>query len=79
VVLEGSDCAARMLGLDTFEVVASEVIDGELHVLVETPNGQVMNCHDCGVRAESKGRRTVKVRDLSSCDRPVVLLWRKRL
>lgn len=79
MVLEGSGCAARMLGLDDFEVVASEEVDGELQVLVQTPDGQVMGCHGCGVRAQSKGRRTVRVRDLPASGRPVVLVWRKRL
>jgi transposase len=79
VVLEGNGCAARMLGLDDFEVVASEEINGELQVRVQTPDGQVMGCHDCGVRAQSKGRRTVRVRDLPASGRPVVLVWHKRL
>ena len=79
MVVEGSGCAARMLGLDDFEVLESQELDGELRVLVQTPDGQVMGCHDCGVRAESKGRRTVRVRDLPVSGRPVVLVWRKRL
>jgi hypothetical protein len=33
----------------------------------------------CGVRAELHGRRTVRVRDLPSGGRPVVLWWRKRI
>ncbi len=79
MVLEGSGCAARMLGLNDFEVLGSDVVDGELQVLVATPDGQVVGCHECGVRAESKGRRSVKVRDLPASGRPVVLVWRKRL
>jgi transposase len=79
VVLEGNGCAARMLGLGGFEVLACEEVDGELHVLVQTPDGQVVGCGGCGVRAESKGRRKVRVRDLPVSGRPVVLVWRKRL
>jgi hypothetical protein len=36
-------------------------------------------CPTCGVRAVGHGRRRVKVRDLPIADRPVVLVWAKRL
>jgi transposase len=39
----------------------------------------VMGCEVCGTRAVGHGRRRVKVRDLPMADRPVVLVWAKRL
>ena len=36
-------------------------------------------CPTCGVRAVGHGRRRVVVRDLPMADRPVVLVWAKRL
>jgi transposase len=36
-------------------------------------------CETCGVRATGHGRRPVVVRDLPMAERPVVLVWAKRL
>jgi transposase len=73
-----SASATRLLGLDGFEVLAAEVVGGEWQLDVQTM-ATVVGCVGCGVRAELHGRRTVRVRDLPSGGRPVVLLWRKRL
>jgi transposase len=54
------------------------VVGGEWQLDVQTM-ATVVGCVGCGVRAELHGRRTVRVRDLPSGGRPVVLLWRKRL
>ncbi len=51
--------------------------DGELFVLAETTTARDF-CRECGVRAGSKGRARVEVRDIPSAGRPVRLVWRKR-
>ena len=73
-----SASASRLLGLDGFEVLAAQVVGGEWCLNVET-TATVVGCMGCGVRAELHGRRTVRVRDLPSGGRPVVLWWRKRI
>jgi transposase len=73
-----SASASRLLGLDGFEVLAAEVVDGEWRLTVQTM-ATVVGCVGCGVRAELHSRRTVRVRDLPSGGRPVVLAWRKRI
>jgi transposase len=72
-----SDFACVLVGMAELTVKAVEEVDGELVVLVETPS-RVVGCPSCGVRAESKGRRTTLVRDLEIAGRPTVLVWRKR-
>jgi transposase len=73
-----SASASRLLGLDGFQVLTAEVAGGEWQLTVQT-TATVVGCVGCGVRAELHGRRTVRVRDLPVCGRPVVLCWRKRL
>jgi transposase len=73
-----SASASRLLGLDGFEVLATEVASGEWRLMVQT-TAEVLGCPGCGVRAQAHGRRTVQVRDLPAGGRPVVLAWRKRL
>jgi transposase len=73
-----SASAARLLGLDGFEVLAAEIVGGEWQLIVQTTTS-VVGCGGCGMRAEAHGRRTVRVRDLPVGGRPVVLWWRKRL
>ena len=73
-----SASASRLLGLDGFEVLAAQVVDGEWQLTVQT-TATVVGCLDCGVRARLHGRRAVRVRDLPSGGRPVVLVWRKRI
>src|SRR4249919_931657 len=76
---DGSGVSA-LLGLDGF-VVRAQLLDdetGEWWLAVETTQDRVW-CPICGVRAVGHGRRRVKVRDLPVADRPVVLVWAKRL
>jgi transposase len=75
----GSDVSA-LLGLNGFVVVAQllEEETGEWWLAVETTDERAW-CPTCGVRAVGHGRRRVKVRDLPIADRPVVLVWAKRL
>ena len=75
----GSGVSA-LLGLDGF-VVRAQLLDeatGEWWLAVETTEDRAW-CPTCGVRAVGHGRRRVKVRDLPIADRPVVLVWAKRL
>ena len=75
----GSGVSA-LLGLDGF-VVRAQLLDeatGEWWLAVETIEDRAW-CPTCGVRAVGHGRRRVKVRDLPMADRPVVLVWAKRL
>ena len=51
---------------------------GEWWLAVETTEDQAW-CETCGVRAVGHRRRRVVVRDLPLADRPVVLVWAKRL
>jgi len=73
-----SASASRLLGLDGFEVLAADIVGGEWQLEVQT-TATVVGCQGCGMRAELHGRRTVRVRDLPSGGRPVVLAWPKRL
>ena len=61
-----------------FRLRAATEDDGELLMLVET-TASVVGCSGCGTRAQSKGRRRTKVRDLPVGGRPTVLVWSKRL
>ena len=76
--IDGSASAVALLGLDGFVVRAALVIDGELHQLIETTATRV-GCPSCGVIASPHDRREVRVRDLPSGGRPVVLVWSKRV
>jgi transposase len=76
---DGSGVSA-LVGLDEF-VVTAQVLDaasGEWWLAVETIEGRAW-CPACGVRAVGHGRRRVAVRDLPLADRPVVLVWDRRL
>jgi transposase len=74
---ERSDAAAVLVGMAEFVVRDAVEEDGEVWVLIETPPA-VTGCRGCGTRAQSKGRRRTKVRDLECGGRPVVLVWDKR-
>lgn len=76
--IDGSASAVALLGLEGFVVRAAEVIDGELHQMIETTATRV-GCATCGVIASLHDRREVRVRDLPSGGRPVVLVWSKRV
>ena len=73
-----SDGATVLLGMPEFVVGAQLVVGRELWLMVETTSG-VVGCEGCGTRAVGHGRRRLKVRDLPMADRPVVLVWAKRL
>ena len=76
---DGSGVSA-LVGLDGF-VVCAQLLDdasGEWWLAVETTEDRAW-CPACGVRAVGHGRRRVVVRDLPLADRPVVLVWAKRL
>jgi transposase len=71
---------SALLGLDGF-VVRAQVLDdetGEWWLAVETTEDRAW-CPLCGVGAVGHGRRRVMARDLPMADRPVVLVWAKRL
>jgi transposase len=74
---ESSDAAAVLVGMPEFVVHAAVEEGREVWVLIETPPAPTA-CSGCGSRAESKGRRRTKVRDLEAGGRPVVLVWDKR-
>src|SRR6478752_2840043 len=61
-----------------FEVLSTEMIDGEWHVGIATPR-DLVGCAACGAVARVKDRRTVTVRDLPAAGVPVVIRWRKRI
>jgi transposase len=64
--------------MDEFVVGAQLDVDGEVWLAVETTT-DVVACDGCGSRAVGHGRRESRIRDLPAGDRPVVLVWRKRL
>jgi len=66
-----------MLGLPGMRVLEVAEIDGELEVTVET-DAEAVGCHGCGVRARSKGRKQVVVRDVDAFGRRGRLRWVKR-
>jgi transposase len=71
---------SELLGLDGLFVRAQlrDEVTGEWWLAVETNEDRAW-CPSCGGRAVGHGRRHVKVRDLPLADRPVVLVWAKRL
>jgi transposase len=73
-----SDGATALLGMPEFVVRAQIQEQGEWWLAVET-TVEVVGCELCGTRAVGHGRRRVRVRDLPMADRPVVLVWSKRL
>jgi hypothetical protein len=76
---DGSGVSA-LVRLDGF-VVTAQLLDhdsGQWWLAVETLEDRAW-CETCGVRAVGHGRRQVLVRDLPLADRPVVLVWAKRL
>jgi len=78
VGMHRSEGATALLGMDEFVVGAQDEFEGEVWLMVET-TAEVVGCDGCGTRAVGHGRRVVKVRDLPAGDRPVVLVWRKRI
>lgn len=67
-----------LFGLDEFRVLDAEMIDGEVHVAIETIRGEAA-CPACGVfSGRVKQRPMVRVQDGVSFGRRVVLWWSKR-
>jgi len=66
-----------VLGFGDLRVVAAREIGAELELTVET-TAETGWCRSCGVRAWSKGRAEVVVRDVDAFARRVRLVWRKR-
>jgi transposase len=66
-----------LLGLDGFRLLEWRLVGGEIQLTIETTTGRAW-CHTCGVRALSKGRSIVVVRDVDAFGRRVQLCWRKR-
>ena len=67
-----------LFGMPGFEVLLTEMVDGEWCVGIETPR-DLVGCDECGAVARVKDRRTVTVRDLPAAGVPVVIRWRKRI
>ncbi len=59
-----------LFGMPGFEVLSTEMVDGEWHVGIETPR-DLVGCGECGAVARVKDRRTVTVRDLPAAGVPV--------
>lgn len=68
---------AVLLGLDAFSLLEWRLVGGEIELTIQTTAGRAW-CRSCGVRALSKGRSTVVVRDVDAFGRRVQLRWRKR-
>lgn len=77
MVPEGRTADAIVLGLVGFRVLDAREVDGEVELSVETTADRAW-CHGCGVRATSKDRTTVVVRDVDGFGRPARLRWSKR-
>ncbi len=67
-----------LFGMPGFEVLSTEMVDGEWHVGIATPR-DLIGCGACGALARVKDRRTVTVRDLPAAGVPVVIRCRKRI
>ena len=69
-----------LLGADCVEITRVRVDGGETVLWVQTPDAQRVLCGACGVRARSKGRREVRLRDAPGPDGGVCeVRWRKRI
>ena len=67
-----------MLGLEGMAVLAVSDRDGELEYAIET-TAVTGWCPRCGAQAKLHDRRSTWVRDLPAGDRPVTLVWVKRI
>jgi transposase len=70
--------AAAMLGLPGFVVLAVSDYAGELEQAIET-TADLVGCPECGAVAQLHDRRPTWVQDLPSGERPVMLVWVKRV
>lgn len=76
-VIQGSGAVTMLVGMPGFVVGATQLVDGELWLRVET-TADVVGCAGCGSRAVGHGRQRTVVRDLPISGRPTVLVWSKR-
>jgi transposase len=67
-----------MFGLPGFCVLAAGEVGGELELLVETTADAAL-CPRCGRAAEVQDRRPHMLRDVAYGDRPVFVMWSKRI
>jgi transposase len=67
-----------MLGLEGMTVLAVSEYDGELEYAIETTAATAW-CPVCGAQAQLHDRRPTWVRGLPAGDRPVILVWVKRI
>ena len=70
--------ATAMLGLEGMAVLAVSERDGEAEYAIETKAATGW-CPVCGAQARLHDRRPTWVRDLPAGDRPVTLVWVKRI
>ena len=76
--MKDNSSATVMLGLEGMAVLAVAERDGELEYAIET-TATVGWCPVCGAVARLHDRRPTWVRDLPAGDRPVTLVWVKRI
>jgi transposase len=76
--ISAPDVGAVMFGLVGFRVLAAGVIGGELELLVET-TAAAATCPSCAGPASPHARREHMLRDTAQGDRPVFVLWCKRI
>ena len=74
---DATGAAEVLLGLAGFRILEVTETPAEVLITIETTN-DVVGCSTCGVRAESKERRRVDIRDLACFGRPARLVWMKR-
>jgi transposase len=72
------DGSGLWLGAAGFVVLEVREERDELVVVIETTATRVA-CSVCGVVALAKDRRRVRLRDVPSAGRPVIIEWRKRV
>ena len=70
--------ATVMLGLEGMAVLAVSERDGEMEYAIQS-TASTGWCPVCGAAARLHGRRPTWVRDLPAGDRPVTLVWVKRI
>jgi transposase len=76
--VNNNSSATVMLGLEGMAVLAVSERDGELEYAIETTAATGW-CPVCGAVGRLHGRRPTWVRDLPAGDRPVTLVWVKRI
>lgn len=74
---EASPSAVVMLGIDGVRVFGARDVDGEVELTVETTTDRDW-CRSCGLRAHSKCRPVVVVRDVDAFGRRARVRWIKR-